>query len=105
MLVAGDTKKVHSDQRRSRRSSFGQPVAFALCKPEGNPRIIGNIGFGVDISSGGLGVTTGYPLKKGDVLNIQLPVLDSATVLPVFSEVIWSIPASEEYRVGLRFLA
>ena len=70
----------------------------------GLPENILKNGMGVDLSPGGIGLTTDYPLHAGDVLKLFFPVGVGDASLPVFSEVMWSRPADGEYRAGLRFL-
>lgn len=93
-------------KRSSDRESIHQPVSFELSEIEsGRLRNIRKSGLGVDISPGGMGLTTDYPLKEGDVLKLYLPVAAGHASVPVFTEVIWLRPSDREFRAGLRFLA
>jgi hypothetical protein len=105
VLYYGDIMAKYSENRSGSRESIHQPVSFDLSGIEsGRLRNIQKSGLGVDISSGGMGLTTDFQLHAGDVLKLYFPVAGHAS-LPVFTEVIWSRPADGEFRVGLRFLA
>lgn len=84
------------------RRIFNQPLSFEKSLMEGF-EIIQKNALGVDISSAGLGLTTEYALKKSDVLKVYIPAAD--TVLPFFTEVVWSESTDDYWRVGLRFLS
>ena len=88
------------------RETIHQAVSFELNEFEGGrPKIVMEYGLGVDISSGGVGLSTDYPLREGNVLKIYFPVSAGKARLPVFSEVVWLKPAPKGVKVGLRFLA
>ena len=57
-----------------------------------------------DICAGGLRIVTDYPLKKGVVLRLSLPLNGLRMPLPVFAEVAWTVPAAGRFSAGLRFL-
>ena len=57
-----------------------------------------------DICADGLRILTDCPLKKGAVLRLSFPMSDLRTLLPVFAEVAWAVPAEDRFRAGLRFL-
>ena len=61
------------------RRLFNQPLSFEKSLTD-SFEIIQKKALGVDISSAGLGMTTGYSLKEGDVLKVFSPVAD--TILP-----------------------
>lgn len=94
-----------TEQRYDTRKSLQQNVSFELSTMEhGRPSNIVEQGVSVNLSQGGLGMITGYPLKSGEVVKLLFPVTEDAARVPVFTEVMWSEPAGAEYRVGLRFL-
>ena len=59
---------------------------------------------GVDISLHGIGLFTDYPLVRGMVLRLMLPVSGTGAIVPVFAEVAWVDRAIGRFRAGLRFL-
>ncbi len=59
---------------------------------------------GLDISPRGIGLLTDYPLVRGMVLRLMLPVSGTGAIVPVFGEVAWVDPAGGQVRAGLRFL-
>ena len=94
-----------SKKRLEERKSFHKIVNFGLRAAEsGRGENMCFSGESLDISGGGLGLTTECVLRKGDVLRLQLPVYDTDITIPVFAEVIWTKPADDRYRTGLRFL-
>ena len=57
-----------------------------------------------DISPEGLRILTDYPLEKGVVVKLGLPVSGLEMLLPVFAEVAWAAPVEKRFTAGLRFL-
>mgnify|MGYP001619465226 CR=1 FL=1 len=97
-----------SEKRFSERKIFNRPVSFEVSATEaGKFKNIQQNGVGVDISSEGIGITTDYALREGDVLKLYIPINNTVeTSLPVHAEVMWSKPADENlWAGGLRFLA
>lgn len=62
-------------------------------------------GTGVDLSSGGGGLATKYPLQRGDVVKLLVPVGITNVSLPVYASVVWSRPTADGFRAGVTFLA
>jgi hypothetical protein len=94
-----------SEKRTDQRKSLAQAVSFELSTVEAGR--IENVviqGLGVDVSDGGMGMTTQYPLKGGEVVKIFFPVTEGETRVPILTEVMWSKYCAGEYRSGLRFL-
>ncbi|MBI3377963.1 MAG: PilZ domain-containing protein [Nitrospirae bacterium] len=95
-----------SEKRSSGRQSFNRPVSFEICATKTSQSMdIQQNGLGVDISAEGIGLATDYDLRKGDILKLYLPINNVETRLPAYAEVMWSKPADENLRGGLRFLA
>jgi hypothetical protein len=94
-----------TEQRYDIRKSLQQNVSFEL-STMGHGRVdnIVEQGVSVNLSQGGLGMITAYPLRSGEVVKLLFPVTEDAARVPVFTEVMWSEPAGAGYRVGLRFL-
>ncbi|HEY5512213.1 MAG TPA: PilZ domain-containing protein [Geomonas sp.] len=94
-----------SERRSNGRQTLRQAVSFELSLVEsGRLDNIVEQGMGVDLSPGGMGMITQYPLKCGEVVKLLFPVTEDETRLPVFSEVMWSTSSAGEFRVGFRFL-
>jgi hypothetical protein len=93
------------EKRTSARSAFERPIHFDLnfVGSEGL-MTIEQEGVGVDISEHGLGLLTGYPLKKGEVLRLHFPLNSAKTTLPVFAKVAWAKLIEQQFRVGVQFL-
>ena len=97
--------KNYPENRNHRRETLRQAVSFELSQVEsGTVRNTVQQGVGVDLSPGGMGLVTRYPLHGGEVVKVLFPVTQGETRLPVFTEVMWAAPAGGEYRAGLRFL-
>jgi PilZ domain len=89
-----------------KRKSINQLVNFEL-SCIGKDRL-GNVhksGEAVNISSGGIRLSTAYVLKRGEILKLYLPAIARSATLPVFSEVVWVKQAGSHVMAGLRFLA
>ncbi len=98
--------KAGEEKRAAPRSSFGRPIQFDLNYVDAQNLItIEQEGVGVDISENGLGLFTGYPLKKDEVLRLHFPLETVETTLPVFAKVAWAKLVENRFRVGLEFLA
>jgi hypothetical protein len=57
-----------------------------------------------DISAHGVQIVTDYPLKRGMVLRLGLPVSGAEISVPVFAEVAWALPTDNGFRAGLQYL-
>jgi len=98
--------KILSEKRYDTRTPLHQSVSFELSTMEsGTLKNIVQQGLGVDLSPGGMGMLTQYPLKGGEVVKIFFPLTEGETKLPVLTEVMWSTYCVGEFRAGLRFLA
>lgn len=84
--------------RSDERVEFKQPVSFIVGETKGN-------GLGVDISFGGIGLTADYEFKKGEILELHLPLGNSNKAVPVRAEVLWVNNSNGKTRAGLRFLS
>jgi len=93
-------------KRAYKRKSINQPVNFELsCMGKGR---LGNLHKScevINISSGGIRLSTTYALKQGEILKLCLPAIARSAELPVFSEVVWVKQAGSLVTAGLRFLA
>jgi c-di-GMP-binding flagellar brake protein YcgR len=60
----------------------------------------------VNISNGGICITTRYRLNKDMVLKVNLPVSEISPAAPTLAQVMWvsGNPKRREYRTGLRFI-
>jgi hypothetical protein len=60
----------------------------------------------VNISNGGICITTRHRLEKDMVLKVNLPVSEISPAAPTLAQVMWvrSNPKHREYRTGLRFI-
>ena len=96
-----------SEKRFSERKIFNRPISFEVSATEASKfKDIQQKGLVVDISSEGVGITTDYDLRKGEVLKLYLPINSTVnTSLPVYAEVMWSNSDDENLKGGLRFLA
>jgi hypothetical protein len=96
------------EKRMSVREDFNNPFEFELSATKSDS--FGDAtchAEGVDISTHGLGLMTDYPLARGMVLRLVLPVRGVETTIPVFAEVAWARQADEsgnQVRAGVRFL-
>jgi hypothetical protein len=96
----------YSDEKRgTSRKTFRRPIF--LEKVSWKLKAAKNIrqsGAGLDISDGGLGMTSKMAFRTGEVLKLSIPLLTSGISVPVFAEVRWMIPIDRHFRTGLRFL-
>jgi hypothetical protein len=59
---------------------------------------------GVDISSGGVGISAPHAFRVGEVVKIEYVLNGGEVTLPLFSEIVWSVGGHGMCRTGLRFL-
>ena len=94
-----------SEKRLHDRKTFNQPLFFEISVLGEESKNIRQNGIATNISSDGLGMITDYSLQESSVLKTYLPVQGVDLSIPVFTEVMWSAPTGNLFRVGLRFLA
>jgi len=87
------------------RKIFDQPVSFQISAMEGKIKNIKKNSIAVDISSCGLGIKTKYVLAEGSVVKFYFPIKEVEITIPVYAQVMWSMPTNDHFRVGLRFLS
>lgn len=98
--------RVAEEKRSDPRCAASQPVNLELTSMEqGKVQSVQIEGTCIDISSGGMGMSTDARLKTGDVLKLHLTLNDMNVRLPILSEVKWLQQIDAQYKVGLQFLA
>jgi len=93
------------EKRRSGRRPFD-------CRLDFEAGTIGSGGYanatyearGLDISPEGVGLSCDNPLSKGMILRLLSPIPEESAGFSPFAEVVWSAPAGDRFRAGLRFL-
>ena len=94
-----------NEKRGTSRKTFKRPIFLEKVSLElKRAKNIRTSGVGLDISDGGLGLTSKLAFKIGEVLKLSIPLLTSGISLPVFAEVRWAHPINRHFRTGLRFL-
>ena len=61
-------------------------------------------GLSLDIGAGGIGLATDRPMKKGEIVKVNIPIGRGIVTVPVFTEVMWAASSGGRWRAGLRFL-
>ena len=87
------------------RKNIDQPLSFEISALQRMSRDTKENGVTVDISSCGLGIKTEHALEEGSVLKFNFPIREVEVTIPVYAQVMWSIPTNDHFRAGLRFLA
>ena len=92
-------------ERRYERKPFVQRIQYFLRESYmGETRTIHKEAISVDISEGGIGIETDYPLEKGNILYFD-PAIRIDNFEAVCSIVKWSIRIEyNKYRAGLEFI-
>jgi Tfp pilus assembly protein PilZ len=94
-----------SDKRISDRQLYTEEIEFeamiAGVKKAGLARHRAHC---LNISQGGLGITTAFKPREGEILRLSIPIKREVT-LPVFAEVMWITPEGADFRAGMRFLS
>ncbi len=86
------------ERRRARRTEFGKSLEYTLSLLDAKElRRIHSTGTGLDISDGGLGFSTEFPLEPGHILILRME--DDQTSYAAI--VRWSEPQSSgRFRIG-----
>ena len=94
-----------AEKRRYERKPFVQNIRYYLPAPYRSKDRIYSYGDSVDISEGGLGMITYFPLMRGDILFFE-PELEINGVMAKSSVVRWvkEVEDVRKYRVGLEFV-
>ena len=87
------------------RKMFDQPLSFEIGAVEGKIKNIEKNTIAVDISSCGLGIKTNCVLPEGSVVKFYFPIKEVEITIPVYAQVMWTMPRNDHFRVGLRFLS
>ncbi|OGW55183.1 MAG: hypothetical protein A2Y81_07095 [Nitrospirae bacterium RBG_13_43_8] len=93
------------DKRRHERKPFVQNIKYYLPASQRGKDRIYSYGDSVDISHGGLGMITHFPLMRGDTLFFE-PELKVNGIMAKSSVVRWvkELTGNTKYRVGLEFV-
>jgi hypothetical protein len=93
------------DKRRHERKPFVQNIKYYLPASQRGKDRIYSYGDSVDISHGGLGMITHFPLMRGDTLFFE-PELKVNGIMAKSSVVRWvkELIGNTKYRVGLEFV-
>jgi hypothetical protein len=94
-----------SDKRLCERKMFNRVFSFEISDIPAYSEPVEQKGYGIDISSCGVGIKTDQAVRNGSVLKFNLPMRETDITIPVFAQVMWSKPSNDHFRVGLRFLA
>ena len=95
-----------ADKRSISRVPIHESISFEITERYSGTLVnILKNGLGLDISSGGIGLTTSFPVEVGSVLKLYFPITSVNASLPVYTDVKWSSPIEGGFRIGLRFLA
>jgi hypothetical protein len=91
--------------REHERNPFIAPLKYSISEssmPEsGN---LQQVAISVDISPGGIGIITDFPLKTADVLTFENAVKINDMISRDSAVVQWSGKISNRYRIGLKFV-
>jgi hypothetical protein len=94
-----------SDRRKSARQPYSEQADFeAMTAGTKKVKVARHRAHCLDISQGGIGITSGFKLREGEVLKLSIPFKEQVT-LPVFAEVMWMTPEADTFRAGMRFLS
>ncbi len=95
--------KTSRESRHCIRFPFHKAVSVEIWR--GREERLQEEGIGIDLSSEGGGLATSFPLKKGDVVRLLIPMGKMQLRLPVYALVAWSRAADGGFRSGVAFLA
>lgn len=99
-------RQIESVQRRKfSRVSFTAPVAFSPASETPNSDSSpGGVGTAVDLSAGGMRMTTNMPVRYGQTLSVNFHAPDGTSYRAVMCKVVRVQAVEHRYSVGLRFV-
>jgi hypothetical protein len=94
------------EKRAFERKPLNCEVGFEMniFDKDGVVKSVKTTGYGLDISSNGIGMITSCLFEKGEVIGIILPENLIKIKVPVLAEVMWARVEGEACRAGFRFL-
>jgi hypothetical protein len=93
------------EKRKLDRVPFSYQVLYEINSMKSSPsNTIRGEGYGLDVSSSGIGILADRLLSPGDVVKLYIPLGSTKTIIPTTSEVRWTVVEDGRYRLGLKFL-
>lgn len=93
-----------TQKRASKRQPYPEEMALETMVTGARGEVTHHRAHCLDISHGGLGLSTSHTLRENQVVKISLPVKGFDATIPVLAEVLWVMPDNNHYRVGVRYL-
>jgi len=92
------------EKRKYERRPYVKPIRyFIIVSRLGRSEKIYNEGTSINISNGGLGMITDYPLEKGDILFFETEI--KVNNLTINSSVVrWTLENNKKFMVGMEFI-
>jgi hypothetical protein len=96
---------MESEKRRGARKTFNRTIVLEKSDiVSDHVRHYRFDGVVLDVSQGGLGLSTDRSLREGEIVKLFLPLNQMNITVPVMAEVKWSRRMSSACQSGLRFL-
>jgi hypothetical protein len=93
------------EKRKLDRVPFPSTIHYEIDGTKSSPsNTIRGEGYGLDVSSSGIGIITDRLLSPGDVLKLYIPLGNTKTIIPTTSEVRWVGIKGGRCRLGLKFI-
>jgi hypothetical protein len=91
--------------REHERTPFVTPIRYSVTALDFQElKKNQNIAVSVDISNGGLGIITDFPLEQGHVLTFEDMIRINKIILKKAAVVRWTGKINSKYRAGLKFV-
>ncbi len=96
---------IKGNLREDTRTPFVSPVKYSVSVLDLHElKQVNNIAVSVDISTGGLGILTDFPLEQGHVLTFNDEIKINNITSKKAAVVKWKGRINGTYRVGLKFV-
>ena len=95
---------IEDDVREYKRKPFVRAAKYILNVPEPQEPIGYNLAVSLDISNGGIGIITEFPLEKGQVVTFEEGIPIDMFTSKRAAVVRWSGKVNGKYRAGLKFI-
>jgi hypothetical protein len=93
-----------SERRASERQPYFEEMALGIVKAGTGGWVTQHRAHCLNLSHGGLGLSTSHVLRENQIVKIILPVKGFHATVPVLAEVSWVIAENNHYRAGIRYL-
>jgi hypothetical protein len=95
---------IMTEKRASERQPYFEEMELGILMTGTAGEITLHGAYCLNISHGGLGLSTSHRLRENQIVRISLPVKGFHATVPVLAEVSWVMADNNGHRAGVRYL-